>query len=87
MVKGINHHVIELTQTGNKYYEKALLIVKPEYSQSNEVFLEKEAKKILKDINAPSSIKNKHNFALNVLKFGSAAITGSLITALFYYLA
>lgn len=86
MVKGINHHVIELTETGNKYYEKALLIVKPEYSNSNKSFLENEARKILKQLTAPSSIKQKNNLIANYLKLGCAIATGSLITTLFFYL-
>ena len=85
MIKGINHHVIELTETGNKYYEKALLIVKPEYSQSNEMFLQKEARKMMKDLKAPSAIKHKQNLLMRFLKFGCAAAAGSIITTLLTY--
>ena len=40
MIKGINHTMIELNETGNEYYERALLIVKPEYASVARAVLE-----------------------------------------------
>ena len=45
MIKGINRTIIEVTDTGNIYYERALLVLKPEYTDVNRSLLEKEAKK------------------------------------------
>lgn len=44
MIKGINHQIIEITQTENKYYERALLVLKPEYAAASAELLETEAK-------------------------------------------
>ena len=45
MIKGINHTMIELNDTENEYYERAILIVKPEYASVQRAILEDEAKK------------------------------------------
>ena len=47
MIKGVNKYVIEVSETGNVYYDKALLFVKPEYTDIERAILEKEAKKVL----------------------------------------
>ncbi len=59
MIKGVNKHVIELLETGNMYYEKALLFVKPEYANVERKILIKEAKKVLKDLDTISAIKER----------------------------
>lgn len=35
MIKGVNRQVIEITETGSEYFEKMLLVVKPQYSSMN----------------------------------------------------
>ena len=32
MIKGVNRQIIEVTDTGNEYFERALLIVRPRFS-------------------------------------------------------
>ena len=34
MLKGINHSVIEVNDTGNEYYERAILMIRPEYASA-----------------------------------------------------
>ena len=36
MIKGINRQVIEVTETGNPYFERALLVVRPSYRDDDE---------------------------------------------------
>ena len=36
MIKGINRQVIEVTETGNAYFERALLVVRPSYRDDDE---------------------------------------------------
>ncbi len=59
MIKGINHSIIEVSDTGSEYYERAILLIKPEYASVQRSILEKEAKTILRDMDAPSSFKIK----------------------------
>lgn len=87
MIKGINRQVIEITNTGSNYYEKAWLVVKPEYSYLHQSMLEREAKKIIKDTGEPSCMKAKRNFGFWLLRLGISAACGAgvslLITSLF----
>lgn len=78
MVKGINKQVIEIKDTGSVYYEKAWLMVKPAYTQLQQNLLEKEAKSILKDIGAPSSMKAGRSFGFWLLRMGCAAVFGAV---------
>ena len=62
MIKGINHKIIEVTDTDNIYYEKAYLLVRPVYEEVEESVLRKEAQKLLSSVGTPSSIKGKRTF-------------------------
>ena len=46
MIKGINRSIIEVLDTGSVYYERALLVIKPEYASAQRELLEQEAKKL-----------------------------------------
>lgn len=80
MIKGINHQIIEVTDTGNTYYERALLIVKPQYTHIHSVLLEREAKKLLQDIGEPSCVKLRRNAGFWTLRLGAATLIGSAVT-------
>lgn len=84
MIKGINHQVIEVTQTDNKYYERALLVVRPEYSSVQRALLEKEAKKLLKKMGAVSAVNSKKANVLKWLRLLISACVGALCTAIIY---
>lgn len=81
MIKGINRQIIEINQTGSLYYEKALLIVKPEFSSAQQQVLEREAMRLLKKMDAPSSYKRKRNLALKI----TLALMGAVCGGLFVY--
>ena len=86
MIKGINRAIIEVTDTGNVYYERALLVLRPEYTDVQRGLLEKEAKKMLTTMQAPSAIKKRHAVLFWVLRLGASAIAGSLITLALFML-
>lgn len=50
MIKGINHTMIELSDTGNEYYERAILIIRPVYASAQRAVLEQEARRMLKNM-------------------------------------
>lgn len=83
LIKAVNHQIVEVTDIKNKYYERALLIVKADYKQVDDIILDEEAQIILKDIDAPSALKrsNKHIFYW-CLRFIPIALLGGLIGAL-----
>ena len=82
MIKGINRQIIEVSEPSNIYYEKAWLIVRPEYANLHQTILEKEAKKLLKDMDAPSSMKTKRNLKTFIPQFLIFAVIGGAITLL-----
>ena len=84
MIKGINRQIIEDTETGSIYYERALLVVRPEYASAQRALLEREARRMLKTMKAPSVIKPKRSILLPLLRLILIAAVTSLITLLLY---
>ncbi len=82
MIKGINKQVIEISNTGNPYYEKAWLIVNPEFSHLHQNMLEKEAVRLLKETDKPSCMKTKRNFFFWIVRLGASAFAGAGLTLL-----
>ena len=81
MIKGINHQIIEITETGNIYYEKAYLVVRPEYKKSQEALLKKNAKSYISGIKAPSAIKRSAMVFYWAVRFVSFALIGAIIAS------
>ncbi len=86
MIKGINHQVIEITETNNMYYERALLVVRPEYTQVQREILEKEAKKLLGEVNRPSIMKKKAFSIKSFVRAGAGIALGSIVTLIIQWL-
>lgn len=77
LIKGINRQIIEVTEMENIYYERALLVIKPEYADAQKELLEKEAKKVLKEMGAPSMLKRHNKIFYWALRLGGAAAIGA----------
>ena len=86
MIKGINHQIIEVTQTENKYYERALLVLKPEYATASAELLETEAKKLLSNMDTISSLKQKSSITNRIVSACIYGGIGSLVTVFIYTL-
>lgn len=48
MLRGTNRSVIEINETGNKYFEKALIFVKPEFYEKPHAYLQSQAVELLR---------------------------------------
>ncbi len=81
MLKGINHSVIEVNDFDNDYYERAILIIKPEYASVQRNILENEARQMLKEMDAPSVFHIKNNRFKKVLGFVGAVVVGAVLSA------
>lgn len=86
MLRGVNRQVIEVTETNNLYYEKALLVIRPEYTGAQRHILEKEAKAMLKRMKPPSAIKVRSKLWYWLVRLGSATLVGGGATALIIFL-
>lgn len=86
MIRGINHQVIEVTQTENKYYERAFLVLRPEYASISRELLEKEAHKLLKDMDTVSSAKPKSVLVNRLLNACLFSVIGALLASIIFAL-
>lgn len=82
MIKGINKQVVEVNDTGNRYYERAILFLKPEYADLQKEILEKEAKKLLKNIDANSNVKRRNRILYWAIRLTPGVIFGALLSAI-----
>ncbi|MBQ8795607.1 MAG: hypothetical protein IJZ54_04210 [Clostridia bacterium] len=76
MIKGINHKIIEITDTDSVYYERAYLLVSPVYEQAEEAVLRNEAKKLLANVGTPSSMKGRRTFLFWFLRIAPSVLCG-----------
>lgn len=53
MLRGVNKQIIEVRDTGSRYFERALLFVRPEFSEMRPGQLELEANKYLAAVGRP----------------------------------
>ena len=62
MVKGVNKTVIEINNTGNSYFERAILFIDPEYCCLSEKRIKNEALKYLNGVNKdyPTSLRHRN---------------------------
>lgn len=86
MIKGISHQIIEVSDTQNRYYERALLILRPEYASVSREILEKEAKKLIAKMDTVSSVKPKNVFMSRLLSYCLVCAIGALTTVIIYAL-
>ncbi len=82
MVRGVNRQIIEINDTGNKYFERALLFVAPGRSEVSQSKLNFEAKEYLLSLSGgekcTESLRQRHR--KKSLK-KRLIIGGSVITA------
>ena len=82
MVRGTNKVIIEVNDTQNKYFEKAILFVKDCTPDSkNPANLNDEAKKYIEDIKCKNTFVKKGKFHKNdIVLIATSAGVGALIT-------
>jgi len=86
VIKGINRQVIEISDPHSIYYEKAWLVVRPEYVRIQQSVLNKEAKKLMSDVSHPSCMGLKRTFGFWALRLGASALIGAGISTLIHCL-
>ncbi len=82
MIKGVNRQVLEIHDTGSKYFEKAILFVKPEYSTLSEKRLRNAAQKTFAGCDKIPNCKRQKalGILLKALGLFASAGTGAVIT-------
>ena len=83
MIKGVNKQVVEISETGNEFFEKAIFFVRPEYSGLGEGRLKEKAQDAIDRTATPPKgkyalTKGRIKPALGLL---AAAAGGGTLTA------
>lgn len=81
MIKAVSRQILEVNYTENKYFEKAWLVVKPEYSCIGAAAIENEAHSYLTAIRPPYNLKHKRLSLNTLLNTVISALFGCIITA------
>lgn len=81
MIKGVNKQVLEISETQNGFFEKAIFFVKPEYSGMGEGRLKESAKKEMENAGKPpvGSYKYKNERMKNTVKLVAIFLLGVVI--------
>ncbi len=84
MIKGVNKQVLEIIETQNGFFEKAIFFVKPEYSGMSEGRLRESARKEIENAGRPPLTKSgKREKIKTFISLGTALITGIVIGIFF----
>lgn len=87
MIKGINRQIIEITDTGNPYFERALLIVRPNCTDAPGDRLHEEASRLVRTAGGYSGLKRSRRHRMRLLLLGSGSgLIGALAATLLFTL-
>ena len=81
MIKGVNKQVLEISETQNGFFEKAIFFVKPEYSGMGEGRLKESARKEIESAGKPPvrNYKYKNERIKNITQITAVFIFGVII--------
>ncbi len=82
MIKGVNHQVVEVNDTGCQYFEKILFFVKPEYVCVSEGKLRERAGQIARSAAGVPPTKVRRSHLREILLCAAAAVLGAGLTTL-----
>ncbi len=88
MIKGVNRQIIEVIDTGNEYFERALLVVRPRFSDVEPGRLHEEAQRVVRGAEGYTGLRwnrrlrRRQAFAFGGLTGLFGMLAGALIMAL-----
>ncbi len=85
MIKGVNKQVLEIAQTENGFFEKAIFFVKPEYSGMSEGRLRESARKEIEHTGKPPLSKSRKNEKLKLMLSLSVGFVVGIVTAVAFF--
>lgn len=80
MIRGVNRQVIEVKQTGSIYFERALLVINPVFSDVTKDVLETEARRVIEELGPPSGPRGKIKMIKRCSALLAAAGIGAVAT-------
>lgn len=82
MIRGVNKNVIEISDTGNECFERAILFVRPEIAAKDSEQIRRRATDYLCGLKLRPWLYPKGRLALRILGWLAAAAAGAATTAL-----
>lgn len=81
MIKGVNKQVLEINETQNGFFEKAIFFVKPEYSGMGEGRLRESARKEIESAGKPPlrNYRYRNDRIKNLVKITGVFILGVIV--------
>lgn len=81
MIKGVNHQVIEVTETGNPFFERALLVLRADCADAPKSLLQKEAQRLVRHADSYTAIRRnriRHRRQRIAWLFGGSAVGATI---------
>lgn len=82
MVKGVNRNIIEIIETGNHLFERAILFVNPASSVENPADMERHARRYLDKLRLRQAMLRRRRWLSGALRYILAALAGALAMGL-----
>lgn len=82
MIRGVNKNIIEISDTGNDCFERAILFVRPDRIERDNDHIKRKAADYLAGIKLRPWFYPKGKLFMTVIKLLSAAAIGAAITAI-----
>lgn len=84
MIKGVNRQIIEVIDTGNEYFERALLVVRPRFSDVEPGRLHEEARRVVDGAQGYTGLRwnRRQHRRRSLIQGGLAGLFGMLAGAL-----
>ena len=81
MIKAVSKQILEVTETGNEYFEHAWLMVKPELANLEASRIAEEAEQYMRGLDAPAAVKRRgiRIWAMRVAGFLASAGLGAIV--------
>lgn len=86
MVKGVSQKVIEVVRTDNRYFEKAILFLRPSAPEEDKNKLKAHAWDYLGQVDYHPAARNRGEILLDVARLLAAALLGAAVTAAIFLL-
>lgn len=86
MIRGVNKNIIEISDTGNDCFERAILFIRPESASQGNDLVRKRAQKYLSSLRFRPLSQHKYRYIFGFLRLLAAAVVGAMITALLLHL-
>lgn len=81
MIRGVNKNVIEISDTGNDCFERAILFVRPESIDKGNDHIRKRASDYLAGVKLRPWFYPRGRLVMRVLGWLAAAVAGGAVTA------